>query len=120
MTVQELYESIGGDYNGTLSRLLKEDRIRKYILKFPGSVEIGALESSLKNEQFEEAFRYSHSLKGVCLNLGLSRLAASGSALCEELRNGPPEVDVGPMMEQVRRDYDETIRAIAAFESECA
>lgn len=118
MTVQEFYKKIDGDFDGTLSRLMKEDRIRKYVLKFSESGEFDALVHALEEKDYETAFRSSHTLKGVCLNLGFSKLAASGSALCEELRNGPPKIDVGPMLEQVRADYNETMSAIEAFKAE--
>lgn len=51
-------------------------------------------------------------MKGLCLNLGLSRLFACSSELCEALRNGEPAVDIQPMLKAVQEKYDRTIEAI--------
>ena len=34
MSIQELYDVLEGDYQGTMGRLMKEDRIKKYLGKF--------------------------------------------------------------------------------------
>lgn len=70
------------------------------------------LESSLASANYEEAFRAAHNLKGVCQNLGISRLAESSSELCETMRNGEPVVDITPLVERVRDDYGVTIQAL--------
>lgn len=112
MTVKEFYNAINGDYEGTLARMLNEARMLKYINKFLAATDYDELVSALADKRYEDAFRFSHNLKGVCLNLGFSRLAQSGSDLCEELRNGPPSIDVTPMLDLVTEDYKKTVTVI--------
>ena len=115
MNLQELYEKLEGDYAGTLSRLMKEERIAKYLGKFINDTVYSELMKNLEENDFAEAFRNSHTLKGVALNLGISRLAASSSELCESLRNGPPTVDITGMKESVIADYEETVRVLKEY-----
>lgn len=111
MTLQEFYSAIGGDYEGVLSRLLKEERIMKYVLKFLDDTSYGSLCSKIADGDYEEAFRASHTIKGVASNLGFKRLFDSSHALTEELRGGnaPANMD---NFERVKADYEETVAAI--------
>lgn len=113
MTLEECYEAMGGDYKGVMGRLMKEERIVRFLGKFKEDNMLDSLETSVANEAWEEVFRAAHNLKGVCQNLGITRLADSSSELCETVRNGAPSVDVTPYIEQVRNDYTRTIEALA-------
>lgn len=46
---------------------------------------------SLESNNYEEAFRAAHSLKGVYQNLGFKRLEQSSSSMTELLRNWKTE-----------------------------
>lgn len=113
MTLQECYAALDGDFAGVSGRLPSEKFIQKYVLKFldDGSYEL--LLRSMEEENWEEAFRAAHTIKGVCQNLSLTRLADSSSALCESLRGGTPPAS--GLAEQVSADYQETVSAIQAF-----
>ena len=74
MTLQEFYARVGGDYNATLSRLLSEALVKKFILKYPGDPSFAQLKDALAAQDWELAFRASHTLKGVAQNLGMDRL----------------------------------------------
>ena len=39
MTVKECYEAIGADYEEVLRRLANEERVARFLLKFPGGGE---------------------------------------------------------------------------------
>ena len=108
MTVPEFYESIRGDYDGVMSRLMKQERILKYVGKFFGGAGLAELDKALSEQRWPDAFREAHSMKGMALNLGFSVLAASSSELCEALRSGEPVGDIPGMYEAVKRDYAET------------
>ena len=95
-------------------RLPSEKFIQKYVLKFldDGSYEL--LLRSMEEENWEEAFRAAHTIKGMCQNLDFTRLYRSSSALSEALRHGiTPEAPA--LLEQVRTDYGQTADAIRAF-----
>lgn len=115
MTLQECYAAMGGDYAGALSRLQMEKVVSKFVLKFLNDKSYELIRTSLAAENYEEAFRGAHTLKGVCQNLSFDRLAASSSALCEALRNGcSPEA--GALAAQVDEDYQITVDAIHAYQ----
>ena len=112
MTVQEFYAKINGDYDEVLSRLMKEERILKYLKMFLVNEDINLLDTSLASGNYSEAFRAVHSIKGVALNLALAPLAKSGCELCETLRNGQPTIDITQMVADVHRDYDFVVETI--------
>lgn len=117
MTLQECYAALGGDCAEVLSRLRSEALVQKFLLKFPADPSYDLLETSLAAENWEEAFRGAHTIKGVCQNLSLTALYRSSSALCDALRGGQPLVDPA-LAQQVRADYETTVSAIRAFQSQ--
>ena len=116
MIVQEFYDSIGGDYNDVKGRMLKDERILKYLRRFPEDKNYEELFVNLAEKNYEEAFRNVHTLKGLALNLGLAKLGAASSALCEELRQGPPAIDITDMAEAVKTEYGNVMNCIGAIE----
>ena len=116
MTVKDFYDFINGDYAGTLSRLMKEERILKYVKKFAESDEFTQLKDNLAKQDYETAFRNAHNMKGVCANLGFSELQEVSSTLCEDLRPGFPSGDVEKELRDVADAYDRVIAAIALID----
>ncbi len=113
MTVRECYEAFGGDYEETLDRLMMEELIVKYLDRFLKDPAYGTLVEAFLagGERDEEAFRAVHTLKGLCLNLGMTRLTDSAAALTEALRFGRrPEAEA--LFDRVRQDYSRTADAI--------
>jgi HPt (histidine-containing phosphotransfer) domain-containing protein len=101
-----------GDYEGVKGRLLNDERIQKYLLKFAAATDYQQMVDAIDQEDYELAFRMSHNLKGVCLNLGITQLQKSSEILCEEFRNGKPQNDITGMLQAVTEDYQSTISAI--------
>lgn len=112
MTVEECYNSFGGNYRDVLSRLMKEERVEKYLKLFPSEDVITPLEKSLNDKDYKNAFMQAHSLKGMCATLGISRLFKSSSDLTESIRNGEVKEDPIPLFNKVKEDYTETVNAI--------
>lgn len=111
MTVKECYEMMGGDYEGVFSRLRKDERIEKFALKFLDDSSYQLLCDSLAEENYDEAFRAAHTIKGVCQNLGFDRLHVSSDALTEKLRAKETD-NLAPYVERLKEDYAVTIQAI--------
>ena len=114
MTLQECYAAMGGDYEGVMGRLRSERMVQKFVLKFLADGSYGLLLSSVEAEDWLEAFRASHTIKGVCQNLGFTRLYESSSALSEAMRDGKPLGDPA-LLERVKADYQTTAGAIRAL-----
>lgn len=118
MTLKECYDAMGGDYEGVFARLRSEKFLRKFVTKFLTDKSYDNICTSLESRDFEEAFRASHTLKGVCQNLGFDRLYKSSHDLTEIFRQGkdnPDSVDMNKLnglMGQVKEDYEVTISAI--------
>ena len=113
MTVKECYEAFGGNYDEVVSRLRSDERIARFLLKVVDDGSYKLLCDSVASGNANEAFRAAHTLKGVCLNLAITRLARSSSDLTEALRNSSVIDDsVQPLLAQVQRDYELTISSI--------
>ncbi len=116
MTLQECYAALGGDYEDAKGRLRSDRLVQKFVLKFLADGSFDLLCQSLEAGNYEEAFRASHTIKGMCQNLSFTQLQESSTQLTEALRDGwTPEA--APLVEQVRADYQKTAEAIRAFES---
>ena len=89
--------------------------VQKFVLKFLNDGSYDLLLRSMAEENWQEAFRAAHTIKGVCQNLDFTRLYRSSSQLSEALRNGfTPEAPA--LAEQVKEDYARTTAAIRAFQ----
>lgn len=116
MTLEECYAAMGGDYADAMGRLRSERMIQKFVLKFPKDESFDLLCRSWEEKNYTEAFRASHTIKGICQNLSITRLGISAARLTDALRGGwTPPADT--LVEEVKRDYRDTVDAIAAFEA---
>lgn len=116
MKLQECYEKIGGDYEGVKVRLMNERIVQKFLLKFLNDGSYRALMEAMDSKNYEEAFRAAHTMKGVCQNLGITRLGDSSSRMTEALRRGREE-EYLPLLELVKEDYQQTVSAILEFQA---
>ena len=116
MTLKECYAALEGDYEGAMSRLPSEKFVQKFVLKFLNDGSYDLLVRSMAEENYAEAFRAAHTIKGVCQNLDFTRLYRSSSELSEALRNGfTPEAPA--LAERVKTDYLQTVEAIQAYQA---
>ena len=120
MRIEDCYREMGGDYADVSTRLPSPTLIHRFVLKFLEDKSYAALCDAMESGSREASFRAAHTLKGVCANLGFTRLLESASALTEILR---PESDAIPeaafaLMEQVRGDYQRTVDAIRRYRDE--
>lgn len=113
MTISECYEKIGGNYADVVSRLRTDERIKRFLLKVADDSSFNDLCKAIAARDTEAAFRAAHTLKGICLNLSLTMLYTSASALTEALR-GKTEysADFEPLLEKVKSDYAVTVGCI--------
>lgn len=115
MTLQECYNALNGNYEEAIGRLRSDRLVQKFILKFLDDGSYDLLISSMEQENYEEAFRAAHTLKGVSQNLSFVRLYESSSALSEALRHGvTPEAPA--LLEQVKTAYAQACTAIREFQ----
>lgn len=116
MTIKELYESIGADYEDALHRLMNDRLVTKFSLKFLDDQSFASLCAAMEAEDWETAFRAAHTLKGVAQNLAFTELGKSSAALTEALR-GYKKPEDPALLEQVKSDYERTAAGIRAFQA---
>ena len=118
MTLQECYEKMGANYDEVKRHLIKEERIQKILLLFLKDPSYDSLQAAMASGDRDTAFRAAHTLKGISLNLGLTFLQQSASALSEALRNDPPAENAQSLYEALIPDYERVASAIRQFQSE--
>ena len=116
MTIKELYESIGADYEDALHRLMNDRLVTKFSLKFLDDQSFASLCAAMEAEDWETAFRAAHTLKGVAQNLAFTELGKPSAALTEALR-GYEKPEDPALLEQVKSDYERTAAGIRAFQA---
>lgn len=122
MTLQDLYASIGENYEQALRVLRVDKLVDKHIRKLTKS---GLIESFLAaGESMDPAqlFETAHAAKGTCGNLGLTRLAAAVSEIAEEFRPGNPrkmsDAEVAGRLREIAGLYRAAAEAIGRYEAE--
>ena len=119
MTLQECYDKMGGDYAEVLGRLTKAERIEKFMLRFLEDTSFMELCKAKENEDYEEVFRMVHTLKGLSLNLGFTKLYIASDKMTEAVRGGVPLLEES-LFWDVEKSYNQTVEAIKAYEMEKA
>ncbi len=115
MSLQECYAALEGDFEGTLGRLCSEKLVERFALKFLADESYPALIKAMQQGDYEEAFRAAHTLKGVGLNLGFTRLHEASDLLTEALRGGrKPEDD--SLLEKVTAEYNKTVAVLKEYQ----
>lgn len=110
MTTEAMYQAIGGNYREVLGRFMTEERVLRFVKKFPADGSFELLKTSLANGVQEEAFRAAHTLKGVAQNLGFTALYEQTVVVTEILRGG--SMEVAEHMPELERLYKLTVENI--------
>lgn len=117
MTIQECYQSLGGNFAEVQQRLPSDRLVKRFITKFLDDGSYAELSQAMAAGQRESAFRAAHTLKGVCANLSFTRLLTSVSALTELLRQESDAIpqSAAAALTDVTQDYNQTVSAIRAY-----
>lgn len=115
MTLKNLYDAIGASYDDTIERLMSADYLLRFVRKFPDDPSFAALKDALARGSTEEAFRAAHTLKGVCANLGFTRLQETAGQLTELLRAGTLE-GTEPLFLKLSEEYAHLLGQIALLD----
>ena len=88
MTLEELYNEIGGDYAQALRTMRLEKLIDKHIRKLPENAIFAELVNAGSLMDANRIFESAHAIKGICANLGLVKISTLAGEICEEFRSG--------------------------------
>ena len=121
MLLEECYKVFGGSLEAVLQRIPSEALVKKFALKFLGDPSFETLRQTLEEGEYSEAFRASHSLKGVCANLGFQDLEKSSGILTELLRHSeeaPVDLEAcQAAFADVSRDYQVVIDTLKQLQN---
>lgn len=119
MTLQELYQEIGGDYDQAIRVLRMDKLVDKHIRKLTGNGVVTDLIDAGSRMDAEELFEKAHAAKGVCANLGLMTLSGMASDIAEEFRPGDPrtmtDAEVQAKILDIEKLYKKTADGITKY-----
>lgn len=108
---QELTE-VGVDYAGLVKRFMNMDKMaEKFLIKFLSDKTMEQYKEAVNNNNAEELFSVTHTLKGVCANLCINSMLDIVSPAVEVYRGGSTE-DAIEVYEQVKAEYDKVCEVI--------
>ncbi len=116
MTLEQFYAAVGGSYEQTLSRLPSEALVKKFVLKYPDDGTYQELAAAIEVQDWTTAFRASHTLKGIALNLGFDALHTVSSELTEALRGEKPLTDMS-LWTAVDAQHKQILEAITQLDA---
>ena len=120
MTLQELYQNIGGDYEQALRVLRMDKLLDKHVRKFTKNGVVEALLAAGETMDPTQLFESAHAVKGICANLGLNGISDAAAEITEEFRHGNPRsLSDGEVAEKLRRIagmYRQTVEGIKRYE----
>ena len=121
MTIQQLYEKIGGNYEQAVRVMKKDKLIDKYVRKLKDSDAGEQLAQAGETMDAAKLFDSAHALKGVCSNLGLDALASAADEITEEFRSGNArklsDDAVREKVEALLARLRNTVKGIEAYEA---
>lgn len=111
MNIKECYQKMGGDFEDVMQRLGSESFIQRFVIRFLDDTSFQMIKDGIEAKDAELAFRGAHTLKGVCSNLGFSKLCELSSQLTEILR-GRELKGYEAVLTEVEKQYQITVDAI--------
>jgi chemotaxis protein histidine kinase CheA len=113
MTLRECYDAMEAVYEDVIGRLRTDERVTRFLTKFPADPSYQLLCDSLEKGDVAETFRAAHTMKGISQNLSLTRFYHSAAALSDYLK---PRQDFGPdidrLVANLKADYALTVQCI--------
>ena len=85
ISLREAYEKIGANYDDACARLMGEEMLARFALKFLDDESMDKLEAAMAAGDAEGAFMAAHTLKGVSQNLGFDNLYEPAVVVTEAL-----------------------------------
>ena len=112
--IRQLCEAVGGNYDELMQRLVSEEFVTRFVVRFLSDDTFAQLKQSMEAGDVETAFRMAHTLKGVAQNLGFGNLGRSASLLTEVLRQKTFD-GTEQLFARVTTDYDNVIAAVKSI-----
>ncbi len=119
MNIQELYQSIDGDYDQAIRVLRVEKLVDKHIRRFVDNDVVDGLLAAGSSMDPTDLFEAAHAVKGVAANLGLTKLSDVASEITEDFRPGNErklsDEDVKQRIETIRELLEQIVYKIRKY-----
>ncbi len=119
MNIQELYQSIDGDYDQAIRVLRVEKLVDKHIRRFVDNDVVDGLLAAGSSMDPTDLFEAAHAVKGVAANLGLTKLSDVASEITEVFRPGNErklsDEDVKQRIETIRELHEQIVYKIRKY-----
>lgn len=112
MNLKSFYKTVNGEYADVMDRFLKEATVIRFLKKFAETNDYQLLNDAIDGKNWTDAFRFSHNIKGISLNLSITPLAKKVSQLCEAVRGGECQEDLSELRLLVDEEYTLVMQAI--------
>jgi hypothetical protein len=116
MNIKDFYLKTESNYNKAYDLFFSDDLIKKYIIKFKSDDTFKNLEQAFNNKDYAKMFMYSHALKGIALNLSLTKFYEATNELTDSLRNNNIPNDLDLLYNRVLHEYNNIIKYISSIE----
>ena len=115
MTIFEGYIALGGDVTSDIYQSLSEKMLFKFLKKLTEDEQMQSLELAIGAKDRDAAYAAAHTLKGVALNLAISRLSNPLCDLTDALRAGFPQ-NAEELFQEVKTEFDYVVKVINLIE----
>lgn len=89
----------------------------RFLKKLLADTNVAELQQAVADEDWETALRKAHNLKGVCANLGLTKLSSDFAAVVAELRSDAYTTQsVKSLLNVALAEWEKTIACISELE----
>jgi len=88
MTVREFYAAVDGDYESAVKCFGDDFAIKKWLLRLSADPCFQELQAAMPNGDAEGIAKASNALKGMALNLGLTKLGEASRKLEQTAHSG--------------------------------
>ena len=117
MQFQDIYKNESAPYETVLRHFNSNQKLlHTFVLKFPNDAVYPSLLNDMQEKDYDAALNSAHSLKGICANLGFSRLSDAAAVMVRFFRAKQIE-DAVRQFENVTREYVNIVNLIQQIEN---
>ena len=118
MTIEELYQRLGGDFKCVCGRLPGRRFVERFLERYLSDDSAQALLAAVTAGNPEESYRYAMALKGVAGNLGFEDLEKATATLAQVLRGGAVTPEAVTLAKKVESCHLAAVKVIQLYLAE--
>jgi len=115
MTIEEFYNNIGEDYYYMENVHKHEKIILRYLELFYNDDTLYSLRYFLNNQNFKDAYRMAHALRGMSLNIGFFKFCSLSQELTDILKPQIYDDRIKGLLGAIEDEYYKIKRELTAL-----